>query len=274
MASNSSSNNNYNYPIPNYQKNLNNNFHIAVKENNIENVKHFLKNEADFQCKNVDNHTAVFVALISGFYEIFQYLIKLYVNENVNINDIETNGMPLIFAVCKNADDLTSIKILIENGVNVKRTDANQMTPLFFCINHNRQLIFEYLLNLPQIDVNERDKISRLTPLQYACVNQSTVEFVKLLCNHKNIQLNAINYEGETAIYLACRHPQNVEIVKCLIACGCDITICNFKCRSPIEQAHHYKSNEILKLLVHHPQININYIHQKIFDYLQKYNLI
>lgn len=248
----------------NNQKNVNAKFHGAVAINDIVKVKQYIAEGADIKSKNHEDDSAVFVALFSGYYEIFQYLIQLY---DIDINEIESDGMPLIFAACAR-NDVTTLKILIDNGANVKCENRNGSTPLFFCIQRKRELAFAYLLHLPQINVKECDKKTKLTPLQFACTH-SNLEIVKLLGNHRDVQLNLKNCDGETAFFMACRRPDNVKIIKFLIARGCDINIKNLKNVAPIEEACFYDSHAIIKILLLQPQLNKNFTSKMLKRYLQ-----
>lgn len=131
-------------------------------------------------------------------------------NTDVKIND------PLIwFAVYqKGREDL--LKYLVEHGADVTWKDAKKGTVLNQACAEGKIEIVRTLIALPKIDqiINERDGDGR-TPLHTACETRN-IEIVKLLLNHRGVELQDNSKKKENAMGIACKNG-DLEILKLLL---------------------------------------------------------
>lgn len=86
--------------------------------------------------------------------------------------------------------------------------------------------LLELLVKDYGADVNAKDNKLELTPLHMA-VFLNNLEIVKLLCNQTHIDLDVVDSNNDSAIFMACRNGNNVEFVKILIESGCNLKLRN-----------------------------------------------
>lgn len=252
----------YNYNT----KELNGKFLKAVVKNDIDKVKKYLLICEANEIKNSDGDTAAFLAMSKGYYKLFHLLVQF--NE-VELNPDNGPDMSLMAAACIR-DDITALKILINNGANINCTLVNGETPLHCSALNNSPKTCQYLLDFKHININAKEYTYNFTSLHCACKVSADLKIIQMLCNHKDINLNAIDCYGDTALCLACCNPKNISIVKCLIGnVDCDINLCNSKNLSPLDIACSHKSDEIIKLLIGHNQLNTKISNSFTNNYLE-----
>lgn len=230
---------------------INEKFHAAVSSNSVEMVMEYLAMGADVRCQDLYGDTAVHTALLQGHYKLLDLLIGKY---GADVNAINIDGHSLFVKACV-SDDLDALKILIKNGVNLGM-DSTQNSPLHWCIRYKSKNICKYLLDTHHdtiaIYVNVTDGATNSTALHYAC-RKGNLELVKLLCNHNDIDLNALDGSGDTAFLIACTG--NTEIVRFLIERGCDINQLDKNNKTALDRACENNSLENVKLIFKHPNL-------------------
>jgi len=112
--------------------------------------------------------------------------------------------------------DLEKVKELSKlvsdiNWVNDKR---KRLTGLHIACERGRRDIVEYLLTLPQIQVNQKDS-DGITPFHLGC-EHGREEIVKILLEDKRVDVNPLESERWTPLYVACMQ-KSEEIVKILL---------------------------------------------------------
>lgn len=89
------------------------------------------------------------------------------------------------------------------------------VTPLMAGCTLGEVALVEYLLQLPNINVNIRSKFN-FTALMMACNLSKSIPIIKMLLKSRNIDVNAETVGGATALILACEEG-DTDVVKCLL---------------------------------------------------------
>lgn len=129
----------------------------------------------------------------------------------------------------------------------VNSTDELEQTPLHVAIENAHTSVAEYLISLPQSNLEARDNRAQ-TPLHIACSYSSTIDIVKLLVQ-KSVDLNLVNDDGDTGLHKAAV-VKNTSVVEYLISLpGCDIHIKNKLGKTALDIAKDENYSEITHLL-------------------------
>eukprot|EP00941_MAST-03F_sp_MAST-3F-sp1_P001809 g1809.t1 len=116
------------------------------------------------------------------------------------------------------------------------------MTPLFISAKTGKCDIVEILLSESSIDVNKSlgPEFKGTSPLQIACANAPAwgPKCVELLLQHPSIDVNYVNLEEESALFIATKGDSwgntSLETIKLLLNHeGCDVTIANNEGKTP-----------------------------------------
>ena len=139
-----------------------------------------------------------------------------------NINAQDSNGQTaLMYAITNN--NIKAGRLLIERHADATIADLNGQTPLILAAIANRIEFIDLLLSQqpPICDVDEQNMINGDTPLIATthCTFRDKVplDAMKLLVEKYNAYVNAMDNEGRTALYWACKH-NRIEIVKFLLS--------------------------------------------------------
>lgn len=208
---------------------------------------------------------------------------------NMNI-DRET---PMSLAIAKNAENL--VKLLIENGANPCINTKYGETSLTAVITYGNFNLFSLLLDLPAIDPNQLDSAG-IAPIHFLArsnlflwlprffsrpdidvnihstnecfdgvetalhiaVRRKNLQFIKELCKHPDIDVNALNNEGSTPLRIACGTGSYETVLLLLSQKQIDINLANKFGGNPFTAAVHENNIGIAKLLIQHGFTNIN----------------
>ena len=177
-------------------------------------------------------------------------------NMIIDINSRDSKGLtPLLHAVKNN--DIEMVKTLIENDAGQK------MKELLSSNQEVNSYIVEALARIPILDVNKNmfgDDDINPTPLMVA-VSEGYLGIVKLLLDHPNINVNAEDLFGQTALmYAAVSDIEYPEIVELLLE-RTDVEV--NKTDSVNEQtaliyAIQAQNRNVIHLLLNDEDINVN----------------
>jgi len=124
---------------------------IAVYQNNLEIIKLLLQNKADPNKYKI--FPPLLIASIYGELKIVQAILEA----GANINENTLNGLPITAAIDGNNMDV--VKYLVENGVGLNiHEKSTDLTALHVAVMRGHEDIVEYLLSIPNIDVNSTTK--------------------------------------------------------------------------------------------------------------------
>ena len=217
----------------------------------------------------------------------FEYFPNDFSDENAFFDLCKYSYFALVEYMLKNkVFDFDYQKIVKFQG------DEKIYTPFCASVKNDNTSIVEYLINLPNIDVNSRSvyiewskKEVSSNPLIYAVWNDN-IKIIQLLLNHKDILINMKSidktYENNGSVYIVeqlplmeAMFPPNLEIIKLLLSH--DQTDINMKCKcyylssdddvnkeelieyiTPLHKAIGNGSIEIVKLFLAHPKFDLN----------------
>lgn len=139
---------------------------------NLEVVKFLLKNGADINTA-IDGYTVLHAAAQNKNPEIMRYLLttdaKKYINTPQAFITYHKNCTPLHLACDVKECNLEIIKLLLDNGADVNKTDADNRTPLSdACFKANSEIVKLLLKNSTKESINKVD-VEGKTPIYRAC---------------------------------------------------------------------------------------------------------
>ncbi len=139
-------------------------------------------------------------------------------------------------------------RILAIDAKSINVTVSGFGTPLYLAARLRRCNLMKLLLSYPMIDVN------KTFPLYWA-IRDGYIEVATLLLAHPNIEINAVNEQGETAlfgfvdIFYWTSTAYKRDVVDLLINAGIDSTITNNKGETALDFARRLGSLEVIKIL-------------------------
>ncbi|KLI36373.1 ankyrin [Brachyspira hyodysenteriae] len=157
-----------------------------------------------------------------------EYIRTAISNGNININsklpDDYTNNLggatPLLYSIYKNAGEIT--EILIENGANLKARDFKTWNSIMYAAAFSDLNTISLLAEKDSTLLDTKTEFN-VTPLHIAC-DYNNLETVMYLCTNSNIDINARDIDGWTALYHAA-HSKSMETYNLLIILGADTNI-------------------------------------------------
>jgi len=195
-------------------------------------------------------YTEISVKTGYNIYSPFKAIIDAKNNENCEI--IEDNNVSE-----EEVKKLHTISTAIRSGnENINHKFADNETLLTISINLEYYHIVKFLLNFKDLDVNTVVATTGDTPLIIS-VSVSNIRIFKLLAEHPNINVNAINNEGYTALSYAISE-NKTDIAKILLNIkGIDTTI-NIGPINPLVLAVSKNNTDIVYELLKRNDINPN----------------
>jgi len=170
-------------------------------------------------------------------------LPKLLAHKSISINAKGDRGQtPLIRATAK--EQIGCIKILLnhpEIGVNLTDDDGNTA---FTTAAPTLQLL-ELIAERDDVDINARNNLGD-TALIRTARNGHCPKAVRFLLGLKGININAVNNDGDSALMCAAA-AGNTDIVLLLLAAHADTTIKNKKGKSAEEMAENEWLRDLIK---------------------------
>ena len=209
----------------NYIYNDYTNYVNPVLENDIINTNNIDTNyTSEFDITN-KNYTNLYEAIDNNDIEYIKFAIS---NNNIDINsklpDDYTNNLGgatlLLYSIYKNAKDIT--EILIENGADLKMMDFKTWNSVMYAAAFSDLYTISLLTEKDSTLLNTKTEFN-VTPLHIAS-EYNNLETVMYLCTNSNIDINARDIDGWTALYHAA-HSKSIETYNLLIILGADTNI-------------------------------------------------
>ena len=189
----------------------------ASKEGNLLIVKYLLENHVDIDVSllNNDGDSAVCVACEKGNLEIAKLLWR---KSEAHVNLCYGRNKNTLLQYASKGGNSEIVKYILENhsdiDVDLLNDDGGSAVSVA-CEKGNFEIV-KLLWPKSGVDVNRPYGRRQNTLLKYAS-KKGTVEIVKyLLENHKDINVDLLNVDGDTAVSIACGRG-HCEIVKCLL---------------------------------------------------------
>jgi len=178
---------------------------------------------------------------------------KLYKNSNINLNNIYYNDEYILHYCCKK-NLYSSVLWLLSNEIDIEIENEKKETAIFYAI-HARstailQILIENGININHLNINNRTALQDavigannkivhyLIPLTTALNNcdvdgnslifdaiaNGDMDIIKKIASYKNINLNQINFDGNTILHKESVIKNN-ELALLLMDLGADPTI-------------------------------------------------
>jgi len=242
--------------------------HIAVFKDDLDMVKHLIDNGADINAKAEDDFTALHLAVSIGNAEIVRELIANKSDINAKIKDGST---ALYFAVNKGHLDIVSqllrkgAEIVYQSDIDLTKSDLEDgwVNPYLFGFFIDKRIDLKVKLKCKQsvlhlAVVNGFVEIVDMMISSGVDINtKESVLIDELLIDesigHEDLIKNMIlsGKSGLTALHVATIASQ-VEVIKMLIAKGCDVTAKNDDHLTAFHFAAIKGNEEIVRLLAKH----------------------
>lgn len=165
---------------------------------------------------------------------------------SAQINTIDANGRTcLSWAAARG--DLTTLNTLLEHGADPRIADMEGCPPIFHAI---KAKTLPCVSSLISTTVNFRTlNVFGGTALHIACAVSDNPAMLKLLVEECHIDMNAIDYDGDTALNYAARakFDQNVRY---LLDAGADPNIANVAGETTLHMAVYWDALKTLEELV------------------------
>ena len=251
---------------------------IAAKGGNIEKMRLLLSKGADVGAQNNDKETALLMAVKSGDNEKIELLIKynaLSKNDLNSFDEIISNKYKMKISLVEKQIDAIGRKVgkelhgLVQAMISCDKSEESKsklrealniwkevnapvmgedLTPLMYAAMNDKCLATEVLLTFEDIDVNAQWMGDNGTALALAAA-KGYGEIVNLLLEHKGIQINVANKDGNTPLSYAV-FANKGSIVGTLIEHGADVNYQDRLGNAPIMNALVYGHIDILNELI------------------------
>ena len=210
----------------------------AVQNNNFDAVRALIK-MSNLNPNIKDNKfnelrcTALYYAVKNNSEEMVDLLLQhpkidldmkygSYGNKVGNLDEVSNGSKGTILHIACKEKKLAIINKLLAAGANGNIRDSSGKTAIYYAVRDNSEEVLDLLLKHPQINFNMRYEDTQMTLLEKACEEKNLILIEKLLAAGANINLRDLL--GKTVIYYAVKN----------------------------------NSEEVLNLLLKHPQIDLN----------------
>jgi len=167
-------------------------------------------------------------------------LLKRGENPNLIFNSISP-----VFISCELHHN-EIVKLLLKYGANTKCKNINLLCTAV--VNENVEMVKYLIENKHYDNINDVSFDGKDTALHLA-VSVENVELVDLLLEQKDIDINSINKNGETPLYVACGVSNRV-IAEKLLSRNADPNILVQNCVSPLSRCIYNGKIRMVELLV------------------------
>jgi len=204
-------------------------FHEAVSMNQIHMVEFLYEKGADIENNWIahhpktilnSNYTPISAASSSGsFYcikQLLQYDADMDKEDNFEDGAFHFDAHTPLGRAIKGGY-FFSVKLLIDNGVNINFIDKNDNTNLHIAAENRDFEVFKLILSkINENLINKQNKLSN-SPLHIAIGNYNSEEYVKLLIE-KGADINLQNYDGYTPLMLLTKsYNININLINLIL---------------------------------------------------------
>ena len=199
---------------------------------------------ADVNAQNEWGWTPLMLSSSEG--DIFMTVLLLDNNADVNYFAPTYNGMsPLLISSSYGFNDL--VNVLLENGADVSHLSNGGASALLLAAEGGSSDVISTLLWYGA-DPNVADKEYKQTPLMATAWNGNLVGAIALLENENPADINAIDYQGSSALIFASANG-HVEVVEYLLSQQADKSLKNKDGLTALDLATKNEYSNIVQLL-------------------------
>ena len=197
--------------------NGNNAFVYAARSGNKKMMKLFVDRGMD---PKINNSSALFFAARGmrrnpNGIDVYKYLDSL----GLDLKAVNSEKNNLLHVLARRSEDSILLEYLVEKGVGVNDKNTKGETPIMKAIQSNNKVSLNVLnRNESDFDVQDNDG----NTLWHHAIEHEDKEICLLLLKY-NVELNAMNQQGMSALHLACMKGENVDHLSFLVESGADI---------------------------------------------------
>lgn len=157
--------------------------------------------------------------------------VKVLLNAGANVNYRNPNTGLSALAAAAADGDVALIKLLVKNGkADINLPDAAGRTPIFYAVEKNKPEALRTLLMLGA-DPNTKDNNGTTALMRASSKNYQ--DCIKVLLKQKNIDLNAQDYQGRSAVSYGA-YAENPTALKELLSAKADINAKDHQGNTPL----------------------------------------
>ncbi len=217
-------------------------------------VKMLLQHSADANIQNNDKCTALIQASKKGHVDI----LKLLLDSDPGSIDVcdERGNSPLIWATRQG--HLPCVQVLLQFGAKLNLQNHDKMSALAWAVLADQLEIMQLQQSkgadsstlLLQCTDQSIKNINKHKLLMQACRDGST-EIIQFLCNHHQVDINATDEDGATALREAVMN-HRIECVEILLKSNAEVNILGPQRYTVLNTAACFGFEDIMKLLLEH----------------------
>jgi len=212
----------------------------AAADNELNEVKKFIKNNVDVDSRDWDNQTPLMASAAKGHINVVKELVKNKANVNLVDKDNITALMEASIGGYKNV-----VEFLVNNGAEIDAVASSGFSALWLAAGEGFNDIVKFLLGKKSNPNNARyDGLSALV----AAVSGGHLEVVKSLLN-AGANVSASDTEGITALHTTAENG-SIPMTKLLLDNKADVNAVSKQGFSPLIFASAHGHLEIVKLLL------------------------
>ncbi|KAI9658930.1 MAG: hypothetical protein M1821_001890 [Bathelium mastoideum] len=172
--------------------------------------------------------------------------VRLLVEKGAKIDRTDANGNTPLIAAAKNGSEAV-VRLLIENGAAIDLKDFHGNTPLIAAASNGNKAVVKLLVDCgAEIDLKNNYGDSPLI----AVARKKNDALVRLLVD-KGAEIDLQDHDGNTPLQAAAAHTHNEAVVKLLLNKGAKINMQNFHGDTPLKAAAACDGNEAtVRLLI------------------------
>ena len=213
--------------------------HVACRHNDTNDILKILVEDGrcDVNIANDRGHTALHIVLEKK--ESAIELLTLHKSCNPSIAD-HNGSTPLQIATRRN--QLSAVEVLLRcakcSREDIVKSIQGSPYLLHSAIHADRDQLFSMLIEIKECDINGVNN-DQQTPLHIA-YTVSNVEYVEILTQQPNCDMNIQDINGDTALHMAaCSALHSSEMIECILKAWdrCDPNIINKQGHSPLHIA-------------------------------------
>jgi ankyrin repeat protein len=173
--------------------------------------------------------------------------IKEVLNENIDINIKNEDGVTPLMKAVKYNNSLEVVNFLLDEGADANITNSRGKTPLMYAAeyNNNPEIIKVLLKNGADVKVKGVNE----APLALFAAENENLEVVKTLVG-EGMETNVNDYHYNTALMLAAERNANPEVISYLINRGSNLEATDKWGGTVFERAAYNENEKIMKLII------------------------
>lgn len=197
--------------------------HLAARNGNFEVVKYLLDLGADIHEKDANGLEAIHFLSVAN--ENFKETLEILTEKGSSINAVDNRGGNLLFHCALEGRSKLEMELLIQKGGNWKGRDYLGRDILSMAAEGGNINALQLFISLGA-NMNSKNEHEEM-PLHYLAYAQTNLKECILLMIQNGANINAIDSNGDNLIMNAVVVGRSLDVIECIISCGCDWKIKN-----------------------------------------------